>query len=175
MTPRRHRLLLALLWLSIATWGVGLGAKVFDLVILGAAWGAHPPESLALLPYGKGYPVNPGDFFQPLSVLLLIGSVGSLIAGWSGTQRSRRWLWGPVVALAVIWVLTPLVFWPIIIGLYDAAHGRGALTADQVVALSQSWFVWDWLRVALIAVGFGTQAAALMAVIDPAVQRPSGP
>lgn len=171
---QRHRVLVALLWLSIASWGVGLGAKVFDLVVLGASWGAHPPESLVLMPYGKSYPVNPGDFFQPLSVLLMVGSVGSLVAGWSGAPFLKRWLWAPVLALVVIWVLTPLVFWPLINGLYDAARGKGSLSAGQAAELSHQWFVWDWLRVGLIAAGFIAQACAITELLSPRRAEGSG-
>ena len=63
-------------------WGVGLGAKLFDLVVLAGAYSAAPPASLALMPYGPRFPVDPGDFFQPLSLSLLFGSVGALISGW---------------------------------------------------------------------------------------------
>lgn len=159
--PTRHRILLGLLWLAIGSWGFALGAKVFDLVVLGASWAAHPPESLALLPYGKRYPVNPGDFFQPLSLVILVSAVGALIAGWKGSKRLRRRLWWPVVALAIIWILTPTIFWPIIIALYDAAQGRMTPDAGSLADLVHRWFVWDWCRVALIAAGFVTQAGAL--------------
>ena len=53
------------LWFSVLCWGIGLGAKLFDLIVVAAAWGAAPPASLALMPYGPRYPINPGDFFQP--------------------------------------------------------------------------------------------------------------
>ena len=60
-----ERLTRLFLWLSIFGWGVGLGAKLFDLIVLAGAWSAAPPASLSLLPYGPRYPLNPGDFFQP--------------------------------------------------------------------------------------------------------------
>src|SRR5262245_33836025 len=89
----RARWLTAFLLLSCAAWGIGLGAKLFELQVVIAASAAKPPESLSLLPYGPKYPSNPGDFFQPLSVLLVVGLVGRFIAGWRTPPKFKRWLW----------------------------------------------------------------------------------
>lgn len=62
------------LWVSVVGWAVGLGAKLFDLVVAAGAWSA-------LLPYGKDYLIDPGDFFIPLSALISVGSIGALISG----------------------------------------------------------------------------------------------
>lgn len=50
---RRSQWLRAFLWLSAVGWGIGLGAKLFDLLVLARSWGASPPASLSLMPYGK--------------------------------------------------------------------------------------------------------------------------
>ena len=47
----RFLLLRFFLWVSVIAWGVVLGAKLFDLLVLAGAWSAAPPESLSLLPY----------------------------------------------------------------------------------------------------------------------------
>ena len=77
--------------------GIGLGAKFFDLLVLASAWGASPPSSLQLFPYGKHWPIDPGDFFQPLSGLILVSSAGALISGWRTNYAYRLWLWIPVL------------------------------------------------------------------------------
>jgi hypothetical protein len=89
------RLMRAFLWIAVVGWAIGFGAKLFDLVVVAGAWSSSPPASFALLPYGKRYPINPGDFFQPLSVLMAIRSIGALISGWK--SRVRLWLWLPVI------------------------------------------------------------------------------
>ena len=66
-TSWRWRLLQVFLWMSVLGWGIGLGAKLFDLVVLASAWGAAPPTSLSLMPYGPNFPTDPGEFFQPLT------------------------------------------------------------------------------------------------------------
>jgi hypothetical protein len=53
-------LLRAFLWLSVLAWGIGVGAKLYDLIVVAGAWSASPPESLSLMPYGAHYPVMPG-------------------------------------------------------------------------------------------------------------------
>ena len=67
-------------------WGVGFGAKLFDLLVVAGAWSASPPASLALLPYGPRFPMNPGDFFQPLSIVMAVSVVAALICA-DGRRR----------------------------------------------------------------------------------------
>jgi hypothetical protein len=150
------------LWVAIFGWGIGLGAKLFDLVVLAGAWSASPPASFALLPYGKNYPIDPGDFFIPLSALIAIGSIGALIAGRK-ERAVRVWLWLGVVCFLIIWALTPTVFWPMIGELYNTATGKISPTAEQSVELARRWLVWDWIRVGLIAGGFIATVRALSA------------
>ena len=156
-----ERLTRLFLWISIFGWGIGLGAKLFDLIILAGAWSAAPPASLALLPYGPLYPLNPGDFFQPLSVLIVVGILGALISGWKTRLEYRVWLWLPALAFLVIWIFTPTVFWPMIRELYGAASGTIIKSDAELIHLVRRWIIWDWSRVALIAVGFASSVRAI--------------
>ncbi len=149
------------LWFSVLGWGIGLGAKLFDLLVLASAWGAAPPASLALMPYGSAYPLDPGDFFQPLSAVMVVGVLGAVLGGWRTHGAYRLWLWAPALALLAIWVLTPTVFWPMINELYSAGSGKIVRSEPDLRLLVGSWMLWDWLRVALIATGFVASVRAL--------------
>ena len=149
------------LWISVVGWGIGLGAKLFDLLVLASAWGAAPPASLARMPYGAGYPLDPGDFFQPLSALMALGVVGAVVAGWRIPASYRFWLMVPVLVFVVIWILTPSVFWPMIDELYSAGSGKIVRSTADLRLLVGRWMLWDWLRVALIAAGFLASVRAL--------------
>jgi hypothetical protein len=142
------------LWISVLGWGIGLGAKLFDLLVVAGAWSAAPPVSFALLPYGPRFPMNPGDFFQPLSGVMVLGMLGALISGWRTPLRLRLWLWLPVITFLIIWVVTPTVFWPMIHDLYGAATGKIVRSDAELIALARRWIICDWFRVGLIAVGF---------------------
>ena len=159
----------AFLWFSVLGWGIGLGAKLFDLIVLASAWGAAPPTSLALMPYGPRYPINPGDFFQPLSALMVVAIVGALISGWKTPLEYRVWLWVPVLAFLVIWIFTPTVFWPMIRELYGAGAGRFVRSEAELVSLVRRWMIWDWSRAVLIATGF---VALVRAISLPFPQSP---
>jgi hypothetical protein len=150
----RQRLTRTFLWFSVLAWGVGLGAKLFDLLVLASAWGASPPSSLALYPYGVHWPINPGSFFQPLSGLLLVASLGTLIAGWKTHGSYRAWLATPVIAFTMIWIATPTIFWPMINALYAIWKGRIALSEAEQIQLVHRWIIADCFRVLAIAVGF---------------------
>ena len=70
----RAHLLRSFLWLSVLAWGIGTGAKLYDLIVVAGAWSANPPESLSLMPYGVRFPVGPGQFFAPTSGATLVGA-----------------------------------------------------------------------------------------------------
>jgi hypothetical protein len=161
LSSSRSRWLIAFLWVSAIAWGLGLGAKLFELLVVISAWAANPPASLSLLPYGPRYPFNPGDFFQPLSGLLVIGTIGSLVAGWRTPPSYKVWLWLPLLALLVIWVATPTLFWPMIRDLYGASTGTRPLGEGPAQALVNKWLLYDWVRTAFIAAGYACALHAL--------------
>ena len=157
----RERLTRAFLWFSVIGWGIGLGGKIFDLLIVAGAWSAKPPSSFNLLPYGHRFPLNPGDFFQPLSLVMVFGIVGALVSGWMTPFRYRVWLLLPVISFIVLWAFTPTVFWPMINELYGAATGKIVRTDAELILLARRWIIWDWCRVVGIAVGFLSSIRAI--------------
>ncbi len=157
----RTHLTRAFLWTSVLSWGVALGAKLFDLMVLASAWSAAPPASLAFLPYGPHFPMDPGDFFQPLSVPMVVSILGAMIAGWKTPFEYRRWLWAPVIIFLILWIITPILFWPMNGELYRAASGTIARTDAELVHLVRRWIILDWLRVALITIGFISAVKAI--------------
>ena len=157
----RKKLTHVFLWCSVTLWGIGLGAKIFDLLVLARAWGADVPASLIFYPYGKSWPIDPGDFFQPLSALLLIVIVGAVWSGWKTERNYRQWLWLSGGAFVVIWIATPTVFWPLINTIYQVAHHRVTLSDADTAALVKRWFLCDSLRVVVIATGFLSSVRAI--------------
>ena len=157
----REQLTRGFLWFSVLGWGIGLGAKLFDLIVVASAWGAASPTSLGLMPYGPHYPINPGDFFQPLSALMVMGIVGALISGWKTPLKYRIWLWVPVIAFLIIWIFTPTIFWPMIRELYGAGSGKIVRNDAELIMLVRRWMIWDWLRVAVITAGFLSSVRAI--------------
>lgn len=119
----RARVTRILLWISVLAWGVLVGGKLFDLRVLAGAWSASPPESLSLLPYGKNYPVDTGEYFFPSSVALLICSFGALIVGWNTPPRFRLLLAIPALVMLVMLAFTITWFWPRNAALWAVARG----------------------------------------------------
>lgn len=157
----RARLMRAFLWVAVIGFGIGLGAKLFDLLVLAKAWSAAPPASLAMLPYGPRFPMNPGDFFQPLSLLILVGVVGALISGWKTPFAYRVWLWLPAAMFLFIWVFTIPVMWPMNHELYLAAQGLSGRSEAEIIQMARRWVMYDWLRVVMLAVSFVSSIRAI--------------
>ncbi len=152
------------LWVSVLAWSVSLGAKLFDLLVVAGAWSASPPTSLKLMPYGPNYPMNPGHFFLPTSVVILISSVAAAILGWN-TPNLRMWLLSSTVLFVALFVFTAIVFWPMNGALYRAGTGEVPMSGTAASALAHRWIVLDWLRVTIMAAGFycSSRAFSLLA------------
>src|SRR6201999_3156686 len=88
---KRFQVHRAFLWIAVLAWGVGVGGKLYDLLVLAGAWNAAPPKSLVFLPYGPNFPVGPGQFFLVVSPTILIASVCALVTGRNAAYR--LWLW----------------------------------------------------------------------------------
>lgn len=159
----RVRMTRMLLWISVLAWGILLGGKLFDLRVLAGAWSASPPGSLSLLPYGPNYPVDTGQYFFPSSVALLVCSFGALITGWKTPPSYRVWLVLPAVMMLVTLIFTVLWFWPRNAALWAIAKGSPTAIRDpaEVVRLARQWVTYDWLRVAMGAVGFVSAIRAI--------------
>lgn len=166
----RKKLTRAFLWCSVILWGIALGAKIFDLLVLARAWGGDVPASLMFYPYGKSWPIDPGNFFQPLSALILVAIVGALWSGWKTKRSYRRWLWLSVAAFVLIWLATPTLFWPLINELYQVAHHRVTLSDADAAALVKRWFIYDSIRIVVIAAGF---VSAVQAISIPYAEEAS--
>lgn len=141
------------LWVAVIVAAIGLGGKLFDLFIIAPAWAANPPESLKLMPYGPNYPLDPGDFFIPVSILIIVSYLGALLLGWRAPAGIKVLLIVPVLLVAIGTVATPTVFWPMIRELYGAGAGRAEIDATTLAALVQRWFLLDTLRTLLLAGG----------------------
>ncbi len=140
------------LWLAVIIACTGMGAKIFDLGVLATAWGASPPESLKLMPYGPQYPIDPGDLFIPISLLLLISYLGTLIAGWRSDFKFKALLVIPVIMIIILAVITPTVFWPMIRELYGAGRGTIERSQADLIYLVRKWWILDILRTLLIVI-----------------------
>jgi hypothetical protein len=159
----RVRLMRVFLWVSVLAWGVGVGAKLYDLRVVAGAWSASPPESLTLLPYGPRFPVDPGKFFLPTSLSTLVAAFGALISGWKTPFRYRVWLWLSAVLILAVWVFTVVVFWPSNAALfaYASSATSGAKGAADLIRLTRQWVTYDWWRVAMMGAGFVSAVRAI--------------
>lgn len=159
----RERITKSFLWLAALVGGPLVGAKLFDLLVLAGAWSAHPPASLAMMPYGKAWPVDTGVFFIPFSAAMLIAGFGALTAGWKTPWRYRWLLCLPSIGILVLLVLTVVAFWPMNAALYY--HGVGSpkdtITDAQSIAMARRWVQLDWVRVAGATAAFVSALRAL--------------
>ncbi|MGD9589000.1 MAG: DUF1772 domain-containing protein [Pyrinomonadaceae bacterium] len=171
----RARTTRGVLWISVIAWGILLGGKLFDHVVLVSAWSADPPASLKLLPYGPSYPVDTGDYFFPSSVALLVCSLAVFVSGWQ-TPWTYRWrLFLPPLMLLVILVFTVLWFWPANAALWKVAQGSADALQDvnAIHSLVNQWLLFDRIRIAAGAIAFALCVSAI-SVPFPSEQTNNG-
>lgn len=159
----RERLTRAFLWLAALVGGPLLGAKLFDLLVLAGAWSANPPASLAMMPYGKAWPVDTGVFFIPFSAAMLVAGFGALTAGWRTPWHYRWLLCLPSLGILLLLILTVVAFWPMNAALYyHGVHSaRDTITDAEAIAMARRWVMLDWVRVAGAFAAFVAPLAAL--------------
>ena len=161
MSPQ---LLPLLLWISVLGWGVALGAKLFDLIVVAGAWSSAPPRSLAFLPSGPRFRADSAQFFLPVALLVVAGAIGALIAGRHAPPAYRVWLWWSAAPIAGLWLITIPVMWPLDAALRAARREDQAVDHAKLLRTVRWWLVCDWIRVVLVAAGL---AAAMRAMSQP--------
>ncbi len=149
-----HQLLPLFLWLSALGWGIALGAKLFDLIVVTGAWSAAPPRSLVFLPYGPRFRVGAGQFFLPVTIVVVTGAVGALIAGRGTPLDYRLWLWWSAGPIAGLWLVTIPVMWPLNAVLQAARREANGLDPVVITRAVRWWVVCDWIRAGMVATGF---------------------
>ncbi len=176
----RERVTRSFLWLAALVGGPLVGAKLFDLLVLAGAWSANPPASLAMMPYGKAWPVDTGVFFIPFSAAMLIAGFGALTAGWKTPWRYRWLLCIPSIGILILLVLTVGAFWPMNAALFyhGMASPKDTITDSQSVAMASRWIQLDWVRVLGATAAFVAALRALtypwpgdVAAADPPIVR----
>lgn len=176
----RERVTRSFLWLAALVGGPLVGAKLFDLLVLAGAWSANPPASLAMMPYGKAWPVDTGVFFIPFSAAMLIAGFGALTAGWKTPWRYRWLLCVPSIGILILLVLTVVAFWPMNAALFyhGMASPKDTITDSQSVAMASRWIQLDWVRVLGATAAFVAAVRALthpwpgdVAAADPPIVR----
>lgn len=105
--------------------------------------------------------MDPGDFFQPLSIVMAVGIIGAVVSAWRLSSPVRFWLWVALGSFLVIWAVTPTIFWPMIDQLWGIYRGRIAASDAEAIALTRRWIVSDWCRIGLIALGFAASVRAI--------------
>ena len=73
------------------------------------------------------------------------------------------WLFIPAVMILATWIFTAVAFWPRNAALRAVAKGSPNAIRDpaEVVRMVREWVTYDWLRVAMMAVGFVSAIRAI--------------
>jgi Domain of unknown function (DUF1772) len=139
-----------ILWLSILAWSLWLGGLMYETTVIMPIWSASLPESV-LQWSSRSQRVNPTRFFVPVASGTVLFSVAALILGWKHTTR-RFWLAMSAACGVAALGFTFVYFFPKNDILFR--NLSAGLSGDEIAAIGRSWITGNWIRLAIMAVGF---------------------
>jgi hypothetical protein len=159
----------AVLWLFVFSSSVQMGGAVYEMLVVNPLWLGSPPESVTNWNPVPQFAIEPGRFWAVAVPLYMLSTLAVLITAWFMPPARRKWaLTAGLCTLAVI-LSTALFFVPI---LRETIISRGAgLGAAEITAKVNQWANWNWLRMAVVFIGWVAGARALS--LSPPSDSPS--
>ncbi len=140
------------LWLFVFSSSIQMGRSVYEMLVVNPLWFGSPPESVTNWNPVPEFAIEPGRFWAVAVPLYMLTTLAILITAWFMPSPRRKWaLIAGVCTLAVI-VSTALFFVPI---LRETIISRGAgFSAEEITTKVNLWVNWNWLRMAVVFVGW---------------------
>jgi hypothetical protein len=162
--PIRIALARLLAWATVYVFALLLGAHMLDTFVLIPHWTASPPESIEAWVTSPQYP-DVVPYLMPLLVALLLVPAASFAAGYREGEQDRRWR-GIATACALAHLsLLFLFFVPTNqeLGFLPSEAAAAQLAPEVARGLVRQWIGWNWVRIALDALGLYAAARATSA------------
>jgi len=148
-----------ILWLFIIFVGIHIGAGVYEVFVITPLWAGTPPESVTGWNPVPQYAINPARYWGIFSPVVALLTLALLIAAWLMPPARRKWALVAGVCLFIVVLSTLLFFVPILI---KTIGTRGAdFSGGEITAMVNQWVGWNWLRLAVMIVGWLAAIRAL--------------
>ena len=162
-----------ILWVCVMFVGIHIGAGVYEVFVITPLWAGATPESVTGWNPVPQYAINPARYWGIFSPVVALLTLALLIAAWLMPQPRRKWALIAGVCLFIVVLSTVLFFVPILI---KTIGTRGAnFSGGEITAMVNQWVIWNWLRLAVMIVGWLAairalgMASALVARPQPAI------
>jgi Domain of unknown function (DUF1772) len=158
------------LWLFVVFAGIHVGAALYEVFVIIPLWAGAPPESVTGWNLAPQYAIRPEIYWMKFSPVYQLLSLAVFIVSWLMPTPRRKWALaagtcGLIVSLATIFFFVPI--------LLKTIYSRGAgLSGAEITALVNQWVGWNWLRLALMLVGWLAAIRALNMVSATDVKSP---
>ena len=150
----------SLLWLYTLLVGTLFGGALFERLVLVSVWSSSPPESVREWNSHPRFKIDPsGRFFKFVTIPLMLLTPANAAVAWTSQAGWRDPLLLSTACLLVVIAATLAYFAPIIIALtYRHGEGMDEATIRRKVG---AWVGWQYLRLALLLVGWVAAMRAL--------------
>jgi len=159
----------AILWLFVIFVGIHIGAGVYEVFVITPLWAGAPPESVTGWNSVPQYAINPAKYWGIFSPIVALLTLALLVVAWLMPLASRKWALVGGVCLFIVVLSTILFFVPILV---KTIGTRGAgFDSEEITTLVNQWVAWNWLRLAVMMIGWLAAIRALSISSAP-VARP---
>jgi Na+/melibiose symporter-like transporter len=140
------------LWFFVFSSSIQMGGSVYEMFVVNPLWFGSPPESVTKWNPDPQFAIEPSKFWAAAVPLYMLTTLTILITAWFMPSQRRKWaLIAGVCTLTVI-LSTALFFVPI---LRETIMSRGAgLSDEQIITKVNLWVNWNWLRMAVVFIGW---------------------
>jgi len=158
-----------ILWLFVIFVGIHIGAGVYEVFVITPLWAGMPPESVTGWNPVPQYAINPAKYWGIFSPVVALLTLALLIAAWLMPPVRRKWALVAGVCLFIVVLSTVLFFVPILI---KTIGTRGSdFSSGEITTMVNQWVGWNWLRLAVMIVGWLAAIRALSISSAP-IPRP---
>jgi hypothetical protein len=147
-----------LLWLYCVFASLVLGAGMYEGFVVHPAWSRKPPESFVGFMGAPISRMNIGAFWKPVAPLYALSGIGALVLAFRVGLQGTPLIVSTACAVAgVAWTL--VYFRPAIERFLE--KGGGDASAENLQSETRQWILFNWIRMALVAVSWWGALATL--------------
>lgn len=138
------------LWISVIAWALWFGALMYEMNVVTPLWSGNLPQSAVEWNSRPNFMLIPTPYYVPVALTTILSSLLAAILGWKTENRI-------LLALSFICAIGTLAFtltyfFPRNEVLF--LNKNTGLSGEEITAIAKSWINANYIRVAIMAIGF---------------------
>lgn len=140
-----------LLWISVIAWSLWFGALMYEIFVVMPLWSSSPPVSVVEWNARPQYIINPTKYYVPVALACILSAIGALITAW---KIGKNWLWYALSAISAVVTLAFTLVYFFSRNEVIFRNQNAGLSGEEITWMADSWVAANWIRLAIMTVGF---------------------